>query len=235
MAINLRLDWATHEAAKYACENWHYSKTMPVGKTVKTGVWENGQFIGVVIYSYGANNNAPKMFSLTQYQICELTRVALKPHLSAVSRILSISIKLLRESNPGIKLVFSYADKSNQKHHGGIYQANGWSYLGERSTGNKGCYYVILGKKIHGRSARAKYGHESKFPSGWKHCPSETKHLYVKVIDASYQLMHNVKKYPKRAVSKENVVLVNHTKEGGVIPTTALHLNEIGTINHGTP
>jgi hypothetical protein len=28
----LKIDWASHEAAKYACENWHYSKCLPAGK-----------------------------------------------------------------------------------------------------------------------------------------------------------------------------------------------------------
>ena len=29
---NLKIDWATHEAAKYACTNWHYSKSVPINK-----------------------------------------------------------------------------------------------------------------------------------------------------------------------------------------------------------
>jgi hypothetical protein len=40
---DLRIDWATHAAAKYACENWHYSGCMPVGKLVKVGAWESGK------------------------------------------------------------------------------------------------------------------------------------------------------------------------------------------------
>jgi hypothetical protein len=39
--VDLKLDWATHAAAKYACENWHYSKCSPspLTKPVKIGVW----------------------------------------------------------------------------------------------------------------------------------------------------------------------------------------------------
>ena len=44
--VELKLDWCSYEAAKYACEHWHYSKCMPVGKTVKIGVWENKKYIG---------------------------------------------------------------------------------------------------------------------------------------------------------------------------------------------
>jgi hypothetical protein len=50
---NLVVNWATYEAAKYACLNWHYSGTVPVGKLVKVGAWEDGKFIGVVIFSCG--------------------------------------------------------------------------------------------------------------------------------------------------------------------------------------
>ena len=47
MQPELKIDWATHKAAKYACENWHYSKCLPSGKTVKLGVWEDNNFIGI--------------------------------------------------------------------------------------------------------------------------------------------------------------------------------------------
>ena len=49
----LKVDWATHEAAKHSCVNWHYSKCLPAGKLVKIGAWENSKFIGVVIFSRG--------------------------------------------------------------------------------------------------------------------------------------------------------------------------------------
>jgi len=44
--VDLRLDWCSHAAAKYAVEHWHYSKTMPVSKRVNIGVWEGEKFIG---------------------------------------------------------------------------------------------------------------------------------------------------------------------------------------------
>lgn len=226
--VNLKIDWATHEAAKYACETWHYSKCMPAGKLVKIGAWENEIFIGVVIYGYGANNNAAKSFGLLQTQVCELTRVALKKeHKTTVSRILSIAHKFLTKSNPGLKLVFSYADKTNQNHHGGIYQADNWIYLGERKTSDKGTYYIINGKRIHGRSARAKYGSEKKFPAGWKHVPSQTKHLYLKLIDTSIKIQS--KPYPKRASSVEASTTDFQSERGGASPTDALQLS--GTKN----
>lgn len=218
----MRLDWATHEAATHACKTWHYSECMPAEKTVKIGTWEDGKFVGVVIFSYGANNSAAKSFGLTQWEVCELTRVALRDHATPVSRIIAITLKMLKAQSPGIRVVFSYSDKTNQGHHGGIYQAGGWQYVGERTTGNKGSYYFIFGKKVHGRSARAKYGHESKFPKGWQHAPSETKHLYVKVLDSTYNLKMATKPYPKRAESKANVATPDQGVGGGANPTSAL-------------
>ena len=95
MDMSLRLDWCSHEAAKYAVEHWHYSKCMPAGKIVKIGVWENEEYIGCVLYSRGANNHLGSQYNLDQTELCELTRVALTNHKNTVSRIVSISIKML--------------------------------------------------------------------------------------------------------------------------------------------
>ena len=50
----LKLDWCSHEAARWAVEHWHYSKSMPTPPVVKIGVWEDERFIGVVLFSRGA-------------------------------------------------------------------------------------------------------------------------------------------------------------------------------------
>ena len=54
---DLKLDWCSHAAAKYAVEHWHYSRVMPAGKRIMIGVWERGQYIGAIIFSWGANNH----------------------------------------------------------------------------------------------------------------------------------------------------------------------------------
>ena len=93
--VDLRVDWCSYQAAKWAVEHWHYSRCMPAGKTVKIGVWENGEFIGVIIYSLGANNNIGKPYNLNMTEVCELTRVALSGHISEVSKIVTISQRML--------------------------------------------------------------------------------------------------------------------------------------------
>jgi hypothetical protein len=120
----LKIDWATHEAAKYACENWHYTKTIPVFKLVKIGVWENKKFIGVVLFGLGASATLSNQFNLDRTEVCELVRVALDKHQSQVSRIIRLALVFLKKRCPKIKVVVSFADM-NQGHHGGIYQAGG--------------------------------------------------------------------------------------------------------------
>ena len=121
---------ATFAAARYAVHRWHYSKTMPLGALVKHGVWEEETFVGVIIYGRGANTNLGGPYGLDQTECCELVRVALDDHEAPVSAMLSRSLRLLRLSNPGLRLVVSFADP-NEGHHGGIYQAGAWLYTGE--------------------------------------------------------------------------------------------------------
>ena len=154
---DLHLDWCNYEAAKYAVDNWHYSGSVPFGKTVKVGVWENGDFIGAIIYSRGATQNIGSPFGLEQTEICELQRVALDDHDAPVSQMLSISRKLLQEKSPGMRCIVSYAD-TNQDHTGGIYQADNWHFIGE--TGGKR-FLNIDGEKAHTRTVAKNYGTHS--------------------------------------------------------------------------
>lgn len=152
MKEKLKLDYCSHEAAKYSVENWHYSRCLPVGKLVKIGVWEDSVFVGCIIFSRGANNNIGRPYHLEQNEVCELTRVALNRHKSAVTRMLSIAFKMLLKICPTIQLVVSFADHG-QGHYGKIYQAGNWVYCGL----NNRQYYSIHNKLVHPRSVYGKY------------------------------------------------------------------------------
>jgi hypothetical protein len=117
---DLKLDWCSHEAAKYAVEKWHYSGRVPKSKLAKVGVWESGKFVGCVIFGVGATPEIAKPFGLVATQVVELVRVALSNHRAAVSRIIAIALKIVHKANPGLRVVVSFAD-SSQGHHGGIY------------------------------------------------------------------------------------------------------------------
>ena len=150
----LRLDWCSHQAARYACEHWHYSECMPSGKLVKLGVWESGEFIGSVVFGRGANNNIGSRYSLKQTEICELTRIALRSHVNSVSRIATVACRLLCHQSPGIRLIVSYADPGRD-HHGGVYQAMGWLYVGASQAQRE---LVVNGRFMHKRTASAIWG-----------------------------------------------------------------------------
>jgi hypothetical protein len=217
MSSILKIDWATHEAAKYACENWHYSKSLPVGKLVKVGVWENGNFIGVVIFGRGANFRIGEPYGLQQTECIELVRVALKTHASPVSKILALALKWVKKQSQKIRLIVSYAD-SEQGHHGGIYQAANWIYSG-RSLGSEKVFYK--GKWVHKRTVDSILGHHRGFPVK----KTQGKHTYLMPLDAEIKrrILPLRKPYPKRAESIVVDAPTIQAGEGGAEPTSALH------------
>ena len=199
---DLRIDWATHPAAKYACENWHYSGCLPAGKLVKVGAWEAGKFIGVVLFGRGATPNLGRPYDLGQDECVELVRIALTKHQTPVSRIASLAMKFLKKSNPKLKLIVSFADQS-QGHHGGIYQAGNWTYNGQ---GDPATFYMIRGKLTHPRSIGAK-GLVQNIHGARKLDPAAVavavpgKHRYLMPLDDDMRarILPLAKPYPKRA------------------------------------
>lgn len=223
---DLKLNWATHEAARYACEHYHYSRVMPASKLVKIGVWEDNAFIGVVMYGSGATPNLAKPYGLTQTTCCELVRIALKHHRTPVSRIMAISLKFLRKSNPGLRLVVSFADPAEQ-HHGGIYQANGWLYAG-RSADAK--FFHIKGEEWHPRSVGARGWVQSiewiqrNVDSSARVILKPGKHRYLMPLcdDVRKRIQPLALPYPKRARSAEGGTPDDQSGGGGSTPTLAL-------------
>ena len=219
----LRLDWCTHAAAKYAVENWHYSAKLPASKTVRIGVWEGGVFIGCLLYSWGNNRNMPKSYGVTQTECAELTRVALTAHRSAVSRILAISVRLLRRQSPGLRVLVSYADP-NRDHHGGIYQAAGWIYTGE-SHANEA--YLVDGVVMHKRLLTgASFGRPApQMPTHARRVVPLRKHRYVMPLDDEMRARIEplAKPYPKRSLCAGTSTRDGTpVAVGGATPTPAL-------------
>lgn len=212
----LKIDWATHEAAKYAVENWHYSESMPAGKLVKVGAWENGKFIGVVLFGRGANNNIGKPYRLEQTAACELVRIALTKHITPVSKIAAIAMRFLKANSPGLRLIISYADPL-QGHHGGIYQAGNWIYCGTSQAQQE---VMHNGKIMHKRTANSLFG----TIKGMQKSPIMWKHKYLMPLDNEMrkQILPLAKPYPKRASSESSDTSAFHAGKGGATPTDAL-------------
>lgn len=213
----LRIDWATHEAAAFACKHWHYSQVAPAGKLVKVGVWEDGAFIGVVLFSRGANNNIGRPFGLKQTEVCELTRIALRGHKTPVSRVVRLALVFLRQQSPGVRLIVSYADPL-QGHHGGIYQAGGWLYVGKSQAQREVMYG---GKVMHKRTAHAKFG----TIKGLRPSPVLWKHKYLMPLDAALraELQAHAQPYPKRP---KQAIDGSPSSSGGAEPTRTLQDRE---------
>jgi len=150
----LHLDFCSHEAAKHAVMRWHYSRAMPKAKLVRIGVWEDGRFVGAILYGLGANRHIARPFGLADTEVCELVRVALAPgRRHPTSQCVAVSLKLLRRQSPGLRLVVSYAD-AGHGHVGTIYQAGGWLYLGTSEQS----YLRIAGQVVHPRTVYDRYG-----------------------------------------------------------------------------
>ena len=190
---DLRIDWATHEAAKYACINWHYSGCLPAGKLVKVGAWEDGKFIGVVLFGRGANHNMVKGYGLDQDHGCELVRIALTKHLTPVSKISAYAIRFLKQQSPNLRLIVSYADPE-AGHHGGIYQAGNWIYRGISASAVKVWYNGKWSHKKTVDDAGVRQDNLLKKKVAGKH-------TYLMPLDAEMRarILPLSKPYPKRA------------------------------------
>lgn len=135
----LKVDFCSYQAAKYACEHWHYSGCVPKFKQVWVGVWEGVQFIGAVSFGRSSTPYLGNAFGLSTTECVELTRVALNGHINPVSLIAMEAINLLKRQSPGLRLLVSLADP-RQGHTGKIYQAMNWIYIG-RSSSNIQYYF----------------------------------------------------------------------------------------------
>lgn len=223
----LRLDWATHAAAAFACRRWHYSRTMPMPPVVKIGAYESGEFIGCILFSRGASPYLGDAYGLSNTEVCELTRVALTEHVTPVSRIIAIALRILLQKERGLRIIVSFAD-ANEGHHGGIYQAGGWIYSG--TTARKYDYIGPDGKRYRDRQVTAS-GEARQFGKmtrvfrvdECKKIKLEAKHRYLMPLDAEMRerVLPLSKPYPKRAKEQAEGY---HPSLGGVTPTRALQI-----------
>lgn len=187
----LKLDWCSHEAAKYAVEHWHYSKRMPKSKLVRIGVWENDEFIGCILFGVGATGDLVKQYGLDKIQGCELVRIALAKHYSPVTKIVKFALKMLQQYCPGLRLVVSFADPAHG-HLGKIYQGGNWYYSGVTSINDE---YILNNRRYQGRSFRNSY-------KGMEHHPlvqivkGSSKYRYLMPLDRNMRKQIETLKQP---------------------------------------
>lgn len=167
-------------------------------------------------------------FGLTQTECVELVRVALTNHKTHVSRIIAIAIRFLKAQSPGIRLIVSFADTSKE-HHGGIYQAGNWTYVGTGTTDKRCRAYAKAGRVFQWRSVCAELGKHGlsrtiRDAEVLGYVPQEfyAKHRYLMPLDGTMRekITLLAKPYPKRTKGQE----AGHPPAlGGSTPTRALH------------
>ena len=213
---NIHLAWCSYRVAKYAVQRWHYSKTMPAGKTVRIGVWEDSRFVGAVIFGAGSGNmtNGEQYGLAKTHRMAELCRVALASRRTPTTRIISIAIKMLRSNSPKLRMIISFADP-RQGHIGTIYQAGGWVYTGTSAVDYE---YYVQGRWRHHRSATSRQS-----VKGVKSRPLPGKYRYLMPLDT--QIADAVqtlsRPYPKRPKDSSEPS-ANLAEEGGAAPTRTL-------------
>lgn len=220
----------SYQAAKYAVEHWHYSRTMPRAKSCYMGVWERGAFVGALVFGLGAGAATDgRKFGLAQsFGVAELERVALRSHRAPVSRIVGVGLRLLRAASPGLRLVVSYADPA-QGHAGGIYQAGNWVYVGD--TLPDWCVEDKQGKRWHSRvvssgAPKMQFGRPTvgiRLEEGTRIVlPGKHKCLYPLDAAMRAQIAPLAKPYPKRAAEPTSVGTGDQPDQGGATPTRPL-------------
>lgn len=217
---DLRIDWCSYAASKYAVTQWHYSKRMPKSKIVRLGAWEDGAFIGTVIFGVGSGHatRGDKYGMARRFEVAELCRVALTQHRTPTSRIVSIAVRMLKQQSSNLRLLTSLADPK-YGHVGILYQSMGWIYTGRNATHDA---ILIRGRIVHPRTLYDRYGNNGV---GWlrqnidpqaRKINNPPKHHYLLPLDeeARKRILPLAKPYPKRVGSIEDAPTVL-VEEGG--------------------
>lgn len=221
----MRLEKASYKAIKYACLNFHYSKSVPYCSTGYSVFNDKNEWCGVVLFNRGSRNGG-KPYELVIGEFAELIRMALNGKQESTSKVLSLAMKIFKKNNPICKMLISYAD-TGQGHKGIIYQATNWFYEGEIIP-SRPFFKDANGKMIHSRTA-AKMKEQGKiknYDDGLERITNTNKHRYIYPLDKSLiPLCKSLSKpYPKQAVE---VHKLNNSqtceKEGGANPTQPLY------------
>lgn len=193
-----RVEFCSNEAATYAVTRWHYSKVMPAGKKITLGAWEHDSFVGAVIFSAGATHKLAEQWGLLPTQACEMTRVAFREHENPVSQTVAQALKILKRTNPGLRLVVSFADPEHD-HHGGIYQAGNWLYTGRSASSGE---FIVRGVQMHARSVHAKGWKQTQ---EWLRANVDQNALYVRVPGKHRYLMPLDKSMRRRLLKSDKI------------------------------
>lgn len=203
-------------------KDFHYSKKMPSAITHCFAWREAGGLFGdygkpvaAAIYGQPTNRNWPQ-------DAIELLRLVRSDELNRpISEFLAWSLRWLR-SNCSYQFALSYADTA-EGHHGGVYQATGWVFVGSRV---EACPAFLLpdGTKKHSRQVNRELGSRSiefvkKMRPDWEPVKGEPKNLYIwplrkKLKPILRERGFSVQPYPKIAARPEDERASSPCEEG---------------------
>jgi hypothetical protein len=165
---------------------YHYRRTIPAAPLHCYAMREAGGLFGDTGEVVAGCIFSWPMANWAEY-VVELTRLVRHPSYDEpLTKFLSLSLSYVRKH---ADLVVSMADKG-QNHHGGIYQAAGWNYHGERAPHFDG--FLINGQYVNRRTVAECYGtikrDEIRALNPSHHFErhyDEGKHLYWKALKVS--------------------------------------------------
>jgi hypothetical protein len=110
------------KTARAVVERWHYSRRMPQGAKLLYACHEvahdgSERFVGVIVLGLGVAKSSP-VHDLPAGQHLELQRIAMRDHEAPVTQYVAALIARLKQHQPQLRLLVSFADPY-QGHHGG--------------------------------------------------------------------------------------------------------------------
>ena len=148
--------------------------------------------------------------------VLELHRLVRRPgYVVPLSQLVGLTCRAVRRA--GIAdLLISYAD-STQGHHGGICQASGWHFHGQRKPSIDG-WFDHAGAFVPGRSASKKFGTNSKYKLralGYRPHLDTGKYLYWRALSQSGEAKAERMKFLKLPYPKPGAVKQHYPRPPG--------------------
>jgi hypothetical protein len=213
--------------------DFHYSRRMPSAiqhcfalREVGGLFGDTGPVVAGAIFGLGANSRMPK-------QSIELTRLVRKSEVKCnLTQLVSFGLRWIR-GNTLTTFCYSYADTAHG-HHGGIYQAAGFTYVGQNKP--QSSVFFADGTKPHKRSLSAKYGSAALEVVRMHHPDAycgfeEPKHFYVFPLRQKWNTLKKIygwerKPYPKPDAARPLDAPGTTGREAGATPAGRSNLSE---------
>ena len=198
---------------------------------MKVGVWEDGKFIGAIIFGDGLLGPKSIVYGgVDKFKMAEIVRIALREHQHAGVENDFDSHKAPAQAAALESSSSSRSPTERENHHGGIYQASNFVYTGMSEPGRM-FRHRATGRILHNRAVsvngyRSHFGHVRKVPrhDACDIVASSRKHRYLLPLTPEMKtLIEKMRKpYIKRATSDTSDTPGVHPGEGRAARTVAL-------------